>query len=210
MPRGAAQHMSLLVPRCCLNALSFQDAQFKQNFIASAFKINYLAHVNGIPTSDFPHAEKAGATFRRARVADLPFILELLADDAIAAEREGGTTFDAERYITAFDNIDKDPNQLLAVIDVAGEVVGTLQLTFIPGLLRGGAWRGQIEAVRVSKNHRGGGLGQAFILWAIEVCRERECLIVQLTTDRRRQDAHRFYERLRFESTHFGYKLILQ
>ncbi|RYF52129.1 MAG: GNAT family N-acetyltransferase [Comamonadaceae bacterium] len=165
--------------------------------------------MNPIRTSDSSHAGEARATFRRATAADLPHILALLADDAIAAEREGGTSFDAQRYITAFENIDKDPNQLLAVIDIAGELAGTLQLTFIPGLLRGGAWRGQIEAVRVSTDHRGEGLGQAFLLWAIEACRDRGCLIVQLTTDRRREDAHRFYERLGFEDTHLGYKLIL-
>lgn len=166
--------------------------------------------MNNIPLPDSARAGMARHTFRRATPADLPLILALLADDAISAQREEGKTFDAQRYRTAFENIDEDPNQLLAVIDIAGEVVGTLQLTFIPGLLRGGAWRGQIEAVRVSKNHRGGGLGQAFLLWAIEVCRERECLIVQLTTDRRREDAHRFYERLGFEGTHFGYKLVLE
>ena len=183
--------------------------QLKQNFIASAGKVNYLPHMIDNPSSDSPDAQQARALFRRATAADLPCILALLADDAIAAQREGGATFDAQRYSTAFENIDKDANQLLAVIDIAGEVAGTLQLTFIPGLLRGGAWRGQIEAVRVSRSHRGEGLGRAFLLWAIEVCRDRGCLMVQLTTDRRREDAHRFYERLGFEGTHFGYKLTL-
>ena len=89
------------------------------------------------------------------------------------------------------------------------EVIGTLQLTFIPGLARTGAWRGQIEAVRIAETHRGSGVGQQMFEWAIEQCRARGCKLVQLTTDKARPDAHRFYERLGFVGSHIGYKLTL-
>ena len=88
-----------------------------------------------------------------------------------------------------------------------GLIIGTLQLTFIPGLSRNGAKRGQIEAVRIVSDRRGGKLGEAMFAWAIRECRERGCSLVQLTTDKARPDAHRFYDRLGFEPTHIGYKL---
>ncbi|MFN3276918.1 MAG: GNAT family N-acetyltransferase [Paracoccus hibiscisoli] len=144
---------------------------------------------------------------RRARVTDLPAILALLADDALGAGREDPT--DIARYRAAFDQIDADPAQLLAIAEVAGRVVGTLQLTFIPGLSRGGALRGQIEAVRVARDQRGAGLGRAMMDWAIAECRDRGCALVQLTTDRARPDAHRFYDGLGFVPSHLGYKLTL-
>jgi GNAT superfamily N-acetyltransferase len=90
-----------------------------------------------------------------------------------------------------------------------GEVVGTLQLSFLPGIARKGAWRGQIEAVRIAASRRGGGLGQHMFEWAIGECRARGCRLVQLATDRNRPDAHRFYERLGFVASHVGYKLAL-
>jgi GNAT superfamily N-acetyltransferase len=148
-------------------------------------------------------------TFRRATQADVAAIVALLAEDPISAARQAGVQIGADAYLQAYSAIDADPNQLLAVADEEGEVVGTLQLTFIPGLSRGGAWRGLIEAVHVSSARRGGGVGAAFLQWAIETCRARGCRLVQLTTDKRRVDAHRFYERLGFEGSHFGYKMIL-
>lgn len=90
-----------------------------------------------------------------------------------------------------------------------GEVVGTLQITFIPGLSYQGAWCGQIEGVRIAAARRGQGLGQRLIRWAVEECRARGCRIVQLTTNIARTDAHRFYERLGFRRSHYGYKLDL-
>jgi GNAT superfamily N-acetyltransferase len=111
--------------------------------------------------------------------------------------------------VTAFDAIDADPNQLLAVMVEDDQPIGTLQISFIPGLARRGAWRGQIEAVRVASDRRSEGLGEKMFAWAIAECRKRGCAFVQLTTDRHRADAHRFYERLGFEPTHIGYKLTL-
>lgn len=147
--------------------------------------------------------------FRRARAEDLAAILSLLVDDTLGASRDSGGG-DLAPYHAAFAQIDADPHQLLAVSEDAGRIVGTLQLTFIPGLSRGGALRGQIEAVRVASDMRGRGIGAAMIAWAVEECRRRGCALVQLTTDRSRTEAHRFYDRLGFEASHLGYKMALR
>lgn len=146
-------------------------------------------------------------TVRPATRADLPDLVTMLADDPLGRSREGAP---APVYEAAFDRIDADPNQLLAVLTgPAGAVVGTLQLTVIPGLSRGGATRGQIEAVRIRADHRGRGLGGPFVRWAVDEARRRGCALVQLTTDRSRRDAHRFYARLGFVDSHVGMKLDL-
>jgi GNAT superfamily N-acetyltransferase len=112
-------------------------------------------------------------------------------------------------YERALAAIDADPAQLLVVAEDDGVVVGTLQLSEIPGLARRGAQRGQIEAVRVARTHRGLGLGGAMVRWTIEEARRRGCGLVQLTTDKTRTDARRFYERLGFVASHEGMKLPL-
>jgi GNAT superfamily N-acetyltransferase len=146
---------------------------------------------------------------RRAGEGDLKAIIDLLADDELGAQRERLSDGIATEYLAAFDAIEADPNQLLAVMVDGEAVIGTLQLTFIPGLSRGGALRGQIEAVRVARNRRSEGLGERLFEWAIAQCRARGCRLVQLTTDRQREDAHRFYDRLGFVPSHIGYKLKL-
>ncbi len=150
--------------------------------------------------------------FRTATFADLPAIVALLADDPLGSTREaaGSASELDSRYVAAFRAIEADSNQQLVVADLNGEVIGTLQLSFIPGIARSGAWRGQIEAVRVAASVRSEGLGQQMFEWAIEQCRARGCQLVQLTTDKRRPDAHRFYDRLGFVASHEGYKLSLQ
>ncbi|HEU4423926.1 MAG TPA: GNAT family N-acetyltransferase [Pilimelia sp.] len=145
--------------------------------------------------------------FRPARRSDVPAILALLADDSLGAGREPVT--DAAPYLRAFDEIDADPRNELVVADRDGEVVGTLQLTVIPSLSRRGARRAQIEAVRVHADLRGAGLGRRMIGWAVDRARAHGCALVQLTTDKRRTDAHRFYRSLGFEATHEGMKLPL-
>jgi GNAT superfamily N-acetyltransferase len=148
------------------------------------------------------------ATFRRAASEDLETIVALLADDPIGRPRENPVTSDT-RYRDAFAAIDRDPNQLLAVADRNGRVIGVLQLSFIPGLTRQGMWRGQIEGVRVAAGERATGIGRAMLEWAVAECRGRGCGLVQLTSDKRRSAAHGFYEALGFEATHQGYKLTL-
>jgi GNAT superfamily N-acetyltransferase len=133
----------------------------------------------------------------------------MLADDMLGAAREDARLPLASGYTDAFAAIAADPNQLLVVAEQDGEVVGTLQLSFIPGLSYQGAWRGQIEGVRVAAGRRGQGLGERMIRWAIAECRARGCRLVQLSTNIARTDAHRFYERLGFSRSHYGYKLDL-
>lgn len=159
-----------------------------------------------------------GGTFRlrHATRADLPDILELLADDQLGATREDSS--EMAQYEHAFEAIDGDPAHLLVVGELleagepgepAGAVVATFQLSFIPGLSRRGAWRSQLEAVRVSARLRGLGIGAAMVQWAAEESRRRGCALMQLTTDKSRKDAHRFYERLGFAASHEGMKLTL-
>ena len=147
--------------------------------------------------------------FRLARRDDLPAIVALLADDPLGRERETAGAALHPSYVEAYLAIERDSNQLLAVAESEGRIVGCLQLSFIPGLTRQGMRRGQIEGVRVAASERGGGIGQAMLRWAIEECRKRGCGLVQLTSDERRPDAHRFYEALGFRATHRGYKLAL-
>lgn len=144
--------------------------------------------------------------FRKAVRADVPAIVALLADDELGARRESLDDVALRGYLEAFEEIASDPSELLCVAQLGAEVVGTLQLSFIPGLSRGGAIRCQIEAVRVSSAHRRQRIGEALIEWAVGECRARGCSLVQLTTDKRRLDAHRFYERLGFAASHVGFK----
>lgn len=137
-------------------------------------------------------------------------IVELLAADQLGATRDGADDDEGlEPYRRAFEAIDADPAQLLLVADSGGEIVATMQLSFLPGLARRGALRAQIEAVRVRVDQRGSGLGGELMIWAIEEARRRGCALVQLTSDKRRTDAHRFYERLGFVASHEGFKLAL-
>jgi ribosomal protein S18 acetylase RimI-like enzyme len=145
--------------------------------------------------------------FRRARGEDVPAIVALLADDPIGRGREGDGA--SRAYADAFAAIERDPNQYLLVAEHDGTVAGCLQLTFIPGLTRLGTWRGQIEGVRVASGSRGEGMGERMLAEAIALCRERGCGLVQLTTDKRRGDAVRFYEQLGFVASHEGMKLAL-
>ncbi len=147
--------------------------------------------------------------FRRAAFTDLEAIVAMLADDILGKKRENTNLPLAQTYLDAFAAIDADPNQYLAVVEMDGAVVGTLQISYMPGLSHQGAWRGEIESVRIASLARGSGLGRLMIQWAVEQCRERRCHIVQLTSDMARTDAHRFYEQLGFIASHKGFKLTL-
>jgi GNAT superfamily N-acetyltransferase len=149
--------------------------------------------------------------FRLATRADVPAILELLADDDISRARGFGTVPEEVDAATwrAFEAIDADPGNELIVGEEDGEVIATCQLTFVPGLSRGGAWRMTVEAVRVRADRRGGGRGKELMAYAVDRARARGCAIVQLTTDKRRTEAHRFYAALGFTASHEGMKLAL-
>ncbi|MDX3227001.1 GNAT family N-acetyltransferase [Streptomyces sp. ME19-01-6] len=144
---------------------------------------------------------------RRATADDIPAIVAMLADDPLGARRESPD--DLAPYRAAFERIARDPGQHLVVAVRDGRTVGTLQLTVIPGLSRRGATRSIIESVRIHADERGGGLGTQLIQWAIDASRREGCVLVQLTSDATRTDAHRFYERLGFEASHVGFKLAL-
>jgi len=149
-------------------------------------------------------------TLRRATRADLPAILGLLVDDPLGRTREAASEArDLGPYEKAFAAIDADHAQLLVVATEGIDVVATMQLSFIPGLARRGALRAQAEAVRVAASHQSRGLGGAMLRWAIDEARRRGCALVQLTTDKTRADAHRFYEGLGFIASHEGFKLQL-
>ncbi|MEU4732422.1 GNAT family N-acetyltransferase [Streptomyces sp. NPDC023588] len=144
---------------------------------------------------------------RPATEADLPAIVAMLADDPLGATRESPD--DLTPYLAALKRLTDDPHQHLVVAVRADRVVGTLQLTIVPGLSRKGATRSIIEGVRVHADERGSGLGSRFVEWAINTSREENCTLVQLTSDVTRTDAHRFYERLGFTASHVGFKLHL-
>jgi ribosomal protein S18 acetylase RimI-like enzyme len=143
---------------------------------------------------------------RRAARQDLPAIVHLLADDRLGATREADVDPLPESYASAFDAIDRDPNHVLAVADAGGRVVGVLQLTFLPYLTYQGSWRALIEGVRVASDQRSSGIGRQLIEWAVDRARAHGCRIVQLTSDKSRADAIRFYERLGFVASHEGLK----
>ncbi len=138
---------------------------------------------------------------------DLDAVVGMLADDPLGAQRESPDNLTP--YRAALRRLADDPNQHVVVAVREGRVVGTLQLTVIPGLSRRGATRSIIEAVRVHADERGSGLGTQLIQWAVDESRRQDCQLVQLTSDATRQDAHRFYERLGFTASHVGFKLAL-
>ena len=144
---------------------------------------------------------------RQATADDVPAIVVLLADDPLGQQRERlGASLDAD-YAAAYAMIEADPNQHLAVCSIGDLIIGCLQISFIPGLTRRGSLRGQIEGVRIADGWRGRGYGRQLLLWAIDTCRQRGCRLVQLTSDRSRDDAQRLYKSLGFAKSHDGFKL---
>lgn len=146
---------------------------------------------------------------RSAMRDDVPAIVSLLADDMLGRQRETANT-DLTSYFTAFDRIASHPNQELLVVEQDGSIVGTLDLTVLASMSRQGTLRMQVEAVRVASSERGTGLGTVIFEWVIDYARHAGCGLLQLTTDRTRADAHRFYDRLGFVPSHIGYKLDLR
>jgi GNAT superfamily N-acetyltransferase len=148
--------------------------------------------------------------FRLARREDLPDTVRLLADDELGSQREKVQEPLPESYYAAFEQINCDPNHELIVAELEGAVIGTLHLIFIPSISYQGGLRAQVESVRVDRKYQNCGIGSEMMRWTIERARERDVHIVQLTTHKSREDAHRFYERLGFEKSHIGMKLRLK
>ncbi len=147
--------------------------------------------------------------FRDARESDLQLLVEMLVDDALGSQREDASTPLNQAYFSAFESIESDPNNDLVVVESDSTLVGMLQLTFIPYLSHRGSWRCLIESVRVQSQYRGMGLGTKFIEWAINRARQKDCKLVQLTSDKTRPGAIHFYETLGFQASHEGLKLKL-
>jgi len=146
--------------------------------------------------------------FRQAVADDLPVLLRLLADDDLGKNREAIGSAEPI-YQQAFDSINADKNQYLLVAELDNAVIAMLQLSFIPGLSRRGAWRALIEAVRVASHLRGRGIGRALMQQALQLAQARDCKLVQLTSDKQRAEAHRFYSELGFVDSHLGFKRSL-
>ena len=147
---------------------------------------------------------------RKATKGDIPHIVNLLADDALGSTREDNKVPLPKSYYDAFQNIFQDKNQELIVLEKFNkEIIGTLQLTFIPYLTYRGGLRAQIEAVRIRKKFRGKGFGKKMFKWAIKRSREKGAHLVQLTTDKQRPDSLLFYKTLGFRNSHIGMKLHL-
>lgn len=144
--------------------------------------------------------------FRDATPADLPFIVGLYVEDSVVPTDDDPARAGEAPYLDALAAIDADANQKLMVAELDGEAVGTIQLTFVPGIGRRGMWRGLIEGVHVSAAHRNKGLGGEMIAWALDQCRAHGCGMAQLTSNKKRLDAHRFYERLGWKKSHEGFK----
>lgn len=141
--------------------------------------------------------------FREAVAADVPAILALLRDDYLGVAREGESD---DAYLSAFREIDADPNNALIVGEVGGTVIATYQVSFIPGLSLRASRRAQLEGVRVVSHMRRQRIGEAMIADAEVRAREAGCVLMQLTMNKSRTDTARFYERVGFTPSHIGYK----
>jgi len=147
--------------------------------------------------------------FRIATESDLASIVEMLADDVLGSKRERYEKPLPDSYIKAFNAITSDPNNELIVACYGNEIIGVQQITFIPYITHQGGWRATIEGVRTSSSQRGKGVGTELIRWAIQRAKERGCHLIQLTTDKKRDNALRFYEHLGFNASHEGLKMHL-
>ncbi|MFD4947606.1 GNAT family N-acetyltransferase [Streptomyces sp. NPDC058239] len=144
---------------------------------------------------------------RTATRADLPAVLALLEDEERVVDPASVVVDDT--YEKAFAAIESDPrNEMLVLLD-GDTVLGCLQATYIPGLGKHGEERALIEAVRIRADRRGGGLGRELMKQTVDRARLRGCGLIQLTSNKRRTDAHRFYESLGFARSHEGFKLAL-
>ncbi|CCN37082.1 putative Acyl-CoA N-acyltransferase [Vibrio nigripulchritudo SO65] len=147
--------------------------------------------------------------YRSAKSEDLESLVALLSNDPLGSQREDASIPLNSAYLGAFEAIRRDPNNELLVVEFEHALVGMLQVTFIPYLTHIGSWRCLIEGVRIHSDYRGQGLGEQMFVHAIELAKSKGCTIIQLTSDKQRPDAIRFYEKLGFKATHEGFKLVL-
>lgn len=145
--------------------------------------------------------------FRKATKNDLPFIVKLMVYDKLGKLRENYQEPLPETYYDAFEIINSDSNQELMVAENDKEILATFQLTFIPYLSFQGKLRAQIENVFVREDLTGQGIGKKIFEWAIQRAKERNAHLLQLTSDKQRPRAIKFYEDLGFIASHEGMKL---
>ncbi|MCP4077930.1 MAG: GNAT family N-acetyltransferase [Gammaproteobacteria bacterium] len=148
-------------------------------------------------------------TFRKANEKDLAFLIQMLSDDQLGSQRENYALPLDECYEQAFQVINSDPNNDLVVVEYENQIAGMLQITFIPYLTYMGSWRCLIEGVRIHKDFRGRGLGTRLMEWAIDRAKSRKCAMLQLTSNKQRSSAIKFYKQFGFEASHEGFKLYL-
>lgn len=148
-------------------------------------------------------------TYRNAAPDDLRFIIALIVEDSVIQTNDDPADAAHPDYVDALAEITADPNEEMIIVEEDGMPVGCFQLTYLPGLMRRGMRRGQIEVVHVAEGKRNRGIGAEMMRWAVERCRQNNCSMVQLTSNKKRGDAHRFYERLGFLKSHEGFKLYL-
>lgn len=147
---------------------------------------------------------------RRAVAKDVPTIVRLFADDILGSRRETVEDVIPQSYYDAFEAISQDANQQLIVASMQGIIIGTLQLTILANMSFQGAKRAIVEGVHVAQQHRSQGIGQVMMEWAVEEAKKKNCRFVQLTSNKQRKAAHRFYERLGFVASHEGFKMELE
>lgn len=164
---------------------------------------------DSIRPNEHPAMQTDNIVFRPATRDDVPPVVKLLATDKLGAKREIFSNPLPESYYHTFEAIERDPNNELIVTEVSGSVIGVLQITYLPGMTYRGGWRCLIEGVRIADEFQSKGIGRRLFEWAIERARQKGCHIVQLTSDKTRADAIRFYEKLGFVASHEGMKLRL-
>ncbi|GEM74968.1 GNAT family N-acetyltransferase [Vibrio sagamiensis] len=147
--------------------------------------------------------------YRSAKLEDLESLVILLADDLLGSQREDTSIPLNSAYLEALEAIQRDPNNDLIVVEFEKKLVGMFQITYIPYLTHTGGWRSLIESVRIHSDYRGQGLGEQMFTQAVELAKKKGCRIIQLTSDKQRLDAIRFYEKFGFKATHEGFKLVL-
>ncbi len=183
-----------------------QTVRGKSVPVQQAARVYSRAAIREFSMQDNP---QTALQFRPARVEDVPDIVRLLAEDQLGAQRETATSPLPDSYFKAFTAIDADPNSELVVCELDQQVVGVLQLTFIPYLTHRGSWRALVEGVRIDKRHRSAGYGTQMFRWVIQRAEQRGCTVLQLTSDKQRRDALRFYQSLGFVASHEGFKRVL-
>ncbi len=154
--------------------------------------------------------ETEAVTIRKAEHGDVPAIVAMFASDSLGGHGDTTDPVALPAYMAAFRRIEQSPNETLYVAMKDGEVVGTFQTLITTTLTGRGGSSMIIEAVHTRADCRGRGIGEVMIRFCLDEARRQSLRKVQLTSNAKRTDAHRFYGRLGFEASHLGFKLTLK